>query len=399
MDEKAYLTHDDADTWMDAKRNGFPFSPRGNRANDIQVLWYKQLKAGEYFANYMGDAQFEDMCSELSKKLKFNFEKDFFDSKHKYMADRLMSDGTKDFKLRPNQLFALDLVEDQSRRLNVVKESWNKLVYPWGVASLDQDDDYFHPYHHWDEMYFFDEAYHNGTVWVWNNGIAMERMIELGQKEKAFELFKNMVEHANKSGAVGSIAENFDAIPREDGEFAQKTGTFLQAWSNAEMLRVWYQNFIGIKPDYISSHIDIKPRIPEEFNYLDLKEKIFKGSVNLEIRSNSSQKNYTYTFSNLSASVSFDFEKFESFTIIVDKGDKVNIQEQGHLKVEVERANGEIEKHSFEPNAEKLQILKKYMKEFEDVDFVKPKINEESYIYRRKQAGKFNINIDKMYDL
>ena len=38
-DLHGYLTHADADTWMDVKRNGIPGSPRGNRANDIQALW------------------------------------------------------------------------------------------------------------------------------------------------------------------------------------------------------------------------------------------------------------------------------------------------------------------------------------------------------------------------
>ena len=54
-DEKGYLTHADADTWMDVKRNGIPGSPRGNRANDIQALWYEQLTAGSQIAKLMGD--------------------------------------------------------------------------------------------------------------------------------------------------------------------------------------------------------------------------------------------------------------------------------------------------------------------------------------------------------
>ena len=38
-DAKGFLTHDDADTWMDARIQGQqPWSARGNRANDIQVL-------------------------------------------------------------------------------------------------------------------------------------------------------------------------------------------------------------------------------------------------------------------------------------------------------------------------------------------------------------------------
>ena len=56
-DDKGYLTHADADTWMDVKRNGIPGSPRGNRANDIQALWYGQLEAGSRLAELVGDKE------------------------------------------------------------------------------------------------------------------------------------------------------------------------------------------------------------------------------------------------------------------------------------------------------------------------------------------------------
>ena len=54
-DSNGYLMHEDADTWMDVKRNGIPGSPRGNRANDIQYLWYKQLMAASRLAKLMND--------------------------------------------------------------------------------------------------------------------------------------------------------------------------------------------------------------------------------------------------------------------------------------------------------------------------------------------------------
>ena len=44
------------------------------------------------------------------------------------------------------------------------------------------------------------------------------RMIEYGQKEMAWQLFKNMNRQALVEGAVGSLSENADAHPREGKE-------------------------------------------------------------------------------------------------------------------------------------------------------------------------------------
>ncbi|MBQ3607612.1 MAG: hypothetical protein II991_04885, partial [Bacteroidales bacterium] len=71
-DEKGYLTHADADTWMDVKRNGIPGSPRGNRANDIQALWYAQLMAGSEIAALMDDMGSAEEWSGLATLLASN---------------------------------------------------------------------------------------------------------------------------------------------------------------------------------------------------------------------------------------------------------------------------------------------------------------------------------------
>ena len=52
-------------------------------------------------------------------------------------------------------------------------------MYPAGVTTLDPRDPGFHPYHSRRGVYHKDAAYHNGAVWPWLNGIAMQRMLEL----------------------------------------------------------------------------------------------------------------------------------------------------------------------------------------------------------------------------
>ena len=278
-DKKGYLTHADADTWMDVKRNGIPGSPRGNRANDIQALWYEQLTAGSKIAALMGDEGSAEEWSGLATMLASNFESDFCDKEVSLIYDHLNADGSADLQYRPNQLYCFDLIGDSEFKEKVTRRAWEELVYPWGVASLAQWDLQFHPQHENWHYYHKDDAYHNGTIWLWNNGIAMQRMIEYGQVEPAWELFKNMNRQALHEGAVGSLSENADAHPREGQSWVKRSGTFLQAWSNAEHLRVWYQHFLGIRPDMLKGIIVVEPKLPAEITELETSVKIGDGTL------------------------------------------------------------------------------------------------------------------------
>ena len=279
IDRNGYLTHADADTWMDVKRNGIPGSPRGNRANDIQALWYQQLVAGSKIAALLDDLGSAEEWSGLSVQLASKFEQDYCNKKESYIYDHLNDDGSADLQFRPNQLYCFDLINDTAFKQHVTRRVWEELVYPWGVASLAQWDPQFHPQHENWHYYHKDDAYHNGTIWLWNNGIAMQRMIEYGQVDAAWELFKNMNRQALHEGAVGSLSENADAHPREGKDWVNRSGTFLQAWSNAEHLRVWYQHFLGIRPDMLNGVIVIEPKLPSEITSVKTSVKIGNGTL------------------------------------------------------------------------------------------------------------------------
>ncbi|MDY3847236.1 MAG: amylo-alpha-1,6-glucosidase [Prevotella sp.] len=278
-DSNGYLMHEDADTWMDVKRNGIPGSPRGNRANDIQYLWYKQLMAASRLAKLMNDDGHAETWAKAAERVARNFERDYCNKSDIIIYDHLNADGTPDKQFRPNQLFCFDLVGDDTFKQKVTRRCWEELVYPWGVASLSQKDPQFHPQHENWHYYHKDDAYHNGTVWLWNNGIAMQRMIEYGQKEMAWQLFRNMNRQALVEGAVGSLSENADAHPRDGKSWAGLSGTFLQAWSNSEQLRVWYQHFLGIRPDMMNNTIYVEPRLPEEITDLETSMMVGNGKV------------------------------------------------------------------------------------------------------------------------
>ncbi|NJR20128.1 MAG: hypothetical protein HC777_00535 [Hyphomonadaceae bacterium] len=171
----------------------------------------------------------------------------------KHLVDHVRADGEQDLSIRPNALFSIGYQSQMAeqtlaqieRDMTQVRDLWQALVYPWGVATLTQDDPNFYPYHeHW-HYYHKDAAYHNGTVWPWLNGIAIQQMIRFNQVDLAWRLFENMNRQALHEGAVGSLAECADALPIDGATWSRMTGTFLQAWSNAEQLRVWQECFLG----------------------------------------------------------------------------------------------------------------------------------------------------------
>lgn len=294
LDERGFVTHGDADTWMDAKEKGVrAFSPRGNRAIDIQALWIEALGAaiGLMFLNVglvLGRREID-----AKKVMAQNLTDHFVDKVTGKLVDHLKSDGSPDLAVRPNAFFALDILEENNPRIHTdevavqkqkliwARDLWKGLVYPWGVATLSQDDPEFHPYHeHW-YYYHKDAAYHNGTVWPWLNGVAMTTLLRFGVQKEPWQLFENMNRQALREGAVGSLAECADALPLSGATWARRTGTFLQAWSNAEHLRVWHEEILGVRIQGGGELVEINPQLPKSVlnvaMNMPLKEGVLKG--------------------------------------------------------------------------------------------------------------------------
>jgi glycogen debranching enzyme len=272
-DAKGFLTHDDADTWMDARIQGqLPWSARGNRANDIQVLWHTALCAGGRLATLTGDRASARKWATLAAKLRTNFPKLFWDPKKKRMADRVNAKNKPDFKMRPNQLMLLSvpldqpfLTEDQAE--HVVANAVSELLYPYGIASLSQKDACFHPYHHRDDLWHFDAPYHNGTVWGWNAGFTTTALCRRGQTELAWSLAQNLARQILSQGCRGCMSELIDAIPDPKGKLTL-SGTWQQAWSTSEFARNGYQDFGGFRPRLLDGALELNPHLPEDWENL-----------------------------------------------------------------------------------------------------------------------------------
>ena len=264
IDEDGLLRHDDADTWMDAKGGQGPWSPRGDRAIDIQFLWRDQLNVTRLMAEVQGDAEMAAQCIAATQKLNVALEGFFFPGTE-ILVDHLNADGSQDLQQRPNALL-IPPVLGPTANFGTFAALAPELVTAEGVLSLAQDDPNFHPYHQMPGRYVKDAAYHNGIIWNWNAGPVMTHAIAFRQYEMARLLFHDLTHELLERGAVGTLAEVKDAWPRSKGEPVNLSGTFSQAWSLAEYLRVFYQDILGFRPDLTRPEhprVSLKPRLFE----------------------------------------------------------------------------------------------------------------------------------------
>lgn len=312
------LRHADNETWMDARRepDKASYSPRAASANDIQALWIEQLQAGAEIAAWLGDAQ-ADTWRGHATTATGRFRDLFLDRSGERIADHVDANGQPDWTLRPNLLFALHLVEDDRLRARILRQTWQTLVFPWGVSTLDPADRRFHRYHLAPGQHK-DAAYHNGTVWQWLNGIAMQRMLEFNQADVAWPLFDAMNRDALERGVVGGLAETMDAYPKPGEALPRLTGTYLQAWSNAEHLRTWYQGFLGVKPDLGNRVVTVAPRIPRALASVNVRTRLGQGTLHYVFRREGVVEHHAWTLTGTNARLRIDLPGFATELVPTD---------------------------------------------------------------------------------
>lgn len=270
LDAEGLLRHADADTWMDARvyENGPAWSPRGDRAVEIQALWITALESAAELAEARGQGSDAAHWRAQSQRARSAVLKRFvIDGR---VADRLRPDGSADLARRPNALMLISvpwspiLGADAEARL--LRDSVEHLLFPYGIASLEPAHPWFHPRHEAarlgrPELHHKDAAYHNGTVWGWNAGFAITALTLHGQQELAWRLTRELARQILEDGTRGSMSELLDAAPGDRGQ-AVPSGTYAQSWSVAEFTRNAWQDYLGVRPDLLRNTLRFVPALP-----------------------------------------------------------------------------------------------------------------------------------------
>jgi len=300
-DSLGFLVHGAAETWMDAVGPDGPWSPRGNRANDIQSLWAGQLSGGVEFARALDDTAHLRSWQEAHRRLRANFERYFVVNGR--IVDHLQPDGTPDHQERPNTLFTELLAPAEIYRAEI-RNVVTRLTYPHGVASLAQSDGHFHPYHEYPPYYPKDAAYHNGTVWTWLQGKLISELAAGGRSDLAWSLTQNAVHQILDQEAAGTQSELLDAVPRPREIEPRLSGTFSQAWNLAEFIRTFFESYLGAKVRLASRSLDIAPVLPPSLSYVGATVYLDGAALRLEITRDTDTTRIVIDARNLSGNLS-----------------------------------------------------------------------------------------------
>ncbi|HEY1335773.1 MAG TPA: amylo-alpha-1,6-glucosidase, partial [Myxococcaceae bacterium] len=110
-------------TWMDARVDGVPVTPRHGKPVEVNALWYNALRLSERWAQALGDdPQARSFRSEADRTAT-SFDRAFWNEARRCCFDVVLPEGP-DARLRPNQLFAVGLpfpLLDRRRRAMVLE--------------------------------------------------------------------------------------------------------------------------------------------------------------------------------------------------------------------------------------------------------------------------------------
>lgn len=251
FDERTYLissgTLDTQNTWMDAKVNGVPVTPRNGKAVEINAMWYNALRIMQNLSkHYMKMVRYYEYGM-IAKNCQKSFVKRFYNPYKKCLYDVLGDD-----KIRPNQIFALSLTHpvldcDKDMAKEVFVTVTQKLLNRYGLQTLAVGEPGFTAVYEGSPEER-DSKYHQGITWPWLLGQYYNALKNLIKAEKNEEnkqklintLIQFKVNIANtftyeitKGNTVGSICEIYDSTNPSTGK-----GAFAQAWSVAEVFRI-----------------------------------------------------------------------------------------------------------------------------------------------------------------
>lgn len=222
-------------TWMDARYDGIAVTPRIGKPVEVQALWLNALFAGH--------ALLGKWKKDLDRGVKALANVFWNDDAHCLfdVVDVDHQPGAKDPSVRPNQILCvggLPLAVIKGKRAKEIVDTVEQLlVTPYGLRSLAPGSDNYHP-EYLGSPEERDNAYHQGTVWMWPIGPFVEAWLKTrrntrkAQAEARERFLEPILAHLDQAG-LGHCSEIFDA----ESPYTPR-GCPAQAWSVGEALRI-----------------------------------------------------------------------------------------------------------------------------------------------------------------
>ncbi len=229
-------------TWMDAKIDGRAVTPRRGKAVEINALWHNAWDTQARWCERRGRAAEAQAARDRAAAIRAAFAAAFWSPALGWLADVVDGLGP-DPALRPNQLYAIGLPApcvDSAIAARVLEAVERRLLAPHGLRTLAPGDAAYRPFYTGAPP-VRDEGYHNGVVWPFLLGPYLNAHFRVRgrsatTRDHARRVVAPLVHHMAHDGCLGSISEVFDG----DAPFTPRGG-FAQAWSVAELARVWIE--------------------------------------------------------------------------------------------------------------------------------------------------------------
>jgi len=213
-------------TWMDARVDGEPVTPRRGKPVEVNALWVNGLATVIKLAWQARTGAGAAVRAHPEALAGFARR---FPAPTGWLHDVVDGPAGDDATLRPNQLLAWSLpyapLRPEPATLQAIGSA---LMTPLGLRSLAPGAPGYQGVHHGGSA-ARDTAYHMGTVWPWLIGPFVAAWHRLGVS--ADQTISDADDHLGEYG-LGSVSETADGdAPHE------ATGCPFQAWSVAETLR------------------------------------------------------------------------------------------------------------------------------------------------------------------
>jgi len=221
-------------TWMDAKVDGVPITPRHGKPVEIQALWVNALRHAARWAALAGADEVAAEHAALATRAETAFRDRFRHPDIPWLADVVDGPAGDDLALRPNQLLALSLpypLVDQATARGVLDAVERHLLVPGAVRSLAPfEPGYCRSFQ--GPPAVRDAAYHQGTAWTWLLGPWIEALARFRGVEAARAALGGALEALDPAG-TGAVPELLEPEPPHEPR-----GCPWQAWGVAELLRL-----------------------------------------------------------------------------------------------------------------------------------------------------------------
>jgi len=276
-DARGFLLHGPHETRMSGG-----LTARGDRAVEVESLWFFALSLGSRMASLRGDETRTARLGSAAERLRAAFVAQFWDDSAHALADRVPSgprgESLPDYRVRPNQLAALAFSGLLSPRDGadiprlVIRSLARELASPFGLYSLCPDDPRFHPRHEEPGFYGSDAARHNGSIDARLTPVFLAALGAYGDgledKRLRDALLFDTARMLLASPFPGSLPRFIDASPDASGEPVMR-GSAPDVPATAGLFVSALRAVLGFRPRLSENVLDLFPNLPEGLDSAD----------------------------------------------------------------------------------------------------------------------------------